>query len=194
MILNTETRQVPIGRLLPHPENPRRGNVTAIAESIRVNGFYGTIVAQKSTGYILAGNHRWQAAQEAGLEKVPVVYVDVDDAAARRILLADNKTADGARYDDDALARLLSDLGTLDGTGWSNDELDALLGSLTPSDVVNTPKGLGVPVISYQIVFDSEAQQETWYKFMRKLRDLHPNADTNAERLTAFLAQHADLS
>ena len=44
--------------LRPHPRNPRRGDVDAIEESIAENGFYGCVVAQRSTGYILAGNHR----------------------------------------------------------------------------------------------------------------------------------------
>jgi len=121
--------QVATGDLIPHPDNPRRGDVKLIAESIEANGWYGTIVAQRSTGHVLAGNHRLLAAQQAGIETVPVYWVDVDDDAARRILLADNRTGDLAGYDNDQLAEVLAqaaEFGGLGGTGWSDIDLEAL--------------------------------------------------------------------
>lgn len=67
MKLNSqEYAQAKLGELKPHPRNPRQGDVGAIYQSIEANGFYGAIVAQRSTGYILAGNHRYKAAAEAG--------------------------------------------------------------------------------------------------------------------------------
>lgn len=190
MIVNKQSKQVLTEELQPHPDNPRKGNVDAIAESIRVNGFYGAIVAQQSTGYILVGNHRWQAAQAVGLKKVPVIYVDVDDTQARKILLADNKTADISVYDDTALAAILSDLSEqLDGTGWTNDELDDLLAkvAMEADDTPPERKGLGNPIVQYAIVFDSEEQQQKWYAFLRWLKTQYPDAETNAARLTSFL-------
>lgn len=65
--------------LNPHPDNPRQGDVDAIADSIEQNGFFGAIVAQRSTGYVPAGNHRLLAAKRQGLTEVPVVWLDVDD-------------------------------------------------------------------------------------------------------------------
>jgi hypothetical protein len=119
--------QVPVDRLSAHPENPRRGNVDAIVASIEANGFYGAVVAQRSTGYVLVGNHRWQAAQRVGMKTVPVVWVDVDEDRARRILLVDNRSNDIAGWDDDALAALLDELAitgdALAGTGFGADEL-----------------------------------------------------------------------
>lgn len=133
-IINGDTVLVPVASLRPHPANPRQGDVGAIHESIVENGFYGTIVVQKSTGYVLAGNHRMKAAAEAGLDAVPVVYVDVDDERAMRILLADNRTNDVASYDNDALAQLLEHLASTDaglaGTGYDGDALDDLLKDL----------------------------------------------------------------
>jgi site-specific DNA-methyltransferase (adenine-specific) len=54
---------VAVDDLQAHPANPRRGNVDAIRESIRVNGWHGVIVAQASTGRIVVGTHRWLAAK-----------------------------------------------------------------------------------------------------------------------------------
>jgi ParB-like chromosome segregation protein Spo0J len=130
-----EFATVEVSRLQEHPRNPRRGEVDAIQESIETNGFYGTIVAQESTGYILAGNHRWKAAVKAGLLTVPVMWVAVDDEAALRILLADNRTADLADYDNASLVELLAEIanstGTLLGTGYDQDALDDLIAEVS---------------------------------------------------------------
>lgn len=136
-ILNMNSEVVPLDAVRPHPRNPRQGDTGAIHESITANGFYGAVVAQKSTGYILAGNHRHQAAAQAGATEIPVTWVDVDDDHALRILLADNRTNDLASYDDAALAEILKDIheahGTLAGTGYDGDALDELLADLGQS-------------------------------------------------------------
>lgn len=133
MIQKPGIRKTAITALVPHPSNPRQGDVGAIIQSIEANGWYGTLVAQISTGHVLAGNHRLQAAIHCGLDRVPVHWVDVDDDTAHRILLADNRTTDLASYDEHALADLLVEMGktgNLDGTGYDGDDLDDLLAEL----------------------------------------------------------------
>jgi len=58
-----------IDSLAHHPENPREGDIGAIVTSIKKNGWFGVVVAQKSSGYILAGNHRIEAAKICGIKK-----------------------------------------------------------------------------------------------------------------------------
>lgn len=132
-LLRQDYDLVPLAQLHPHPENPRRGDVDQIAESIGANGFYGAVVAQRSTGHILAGNHRYLAARRRGLAQLPVVWVDVDDDRARRILLADNRTGDLAAYSNDGLLALLEGLAltpeALAGTGYDPAALDDLRAS-----------------------------------------------------------------
>lgn len=126
--------QVSLKELRPHPRNPRRGDIDVIARSIEVNGFYGAVVAQRSTGHILAGNHRYLAAQKEKAKEIPVIWLDVDDDEAHRIMLADNRTSDIGGYDEAALADLLRDVNaslSLDGTGYAEADLDALLGEAT---------------------------------------------------------------
>jgi len=145
-IANTETRLVPIESLKPHPDNPRVGNVDVIAESIRKNGFYGSVIVRDGTNVILAGTHRWKAAQAAGMTEIPVTFVKTDAKGAKRILLADNRTSDLGAYDDAALAELLGSLGDIEGTGWDEDGMDNLLATLaelsheTETDVVRQVK------------------------------------------------------
>lgn len=131
MLLQQAFELTSVDALTPHPENPRVGDVDAIAESINVHGFYGAVVAQRSTGHVIAGNHRLLAARKQGLPELPVAWVDVSDEEARRILLADNRTSDLGDYDNEQLVQLLTDLlenteAKLAGTGYDEADLAAL--------------------------------------------------------------------
>jgi hypothetical protein len=134
--VNTKAQEyelVSVGAIKPHPRNSRQGDIGAIHESITENGFFGACVVQRSTGHILAGNHRYLAAIDADFNEVPVIWVDVDDDRALRILLADNRTNDIASYDNAALAEILSELANtsdLLGTGFDGDDLDQLIADL----------------------------------------------------------------
>lgn len=127
-------RAVKLTRLSAHPDNPRHGDTDAIGESIEANGFYGAVVAQEGTGVILAGKHRWDTAADRGLSAVPVIWIDVDDETARRIVAADNRTSDLGWYDDAALAELLKSIASteagLTGTGFDDTALNMLLASV----------------------------------------------------------------
>ena len=133
-LLTKDVQHISVDKLRCHPANPREGDVGAVWESIEQNGFFGALVVQKSSGHVLAGNHRLLAAREAGMDEVPVIYVDVDDEHAMRILLADNRTSDIATYDGEGLADLLEHLASTDdglaGTGYDGDALDELLNDL----------------------------------------------------------------
>jgi ParB-like chromosome segregation protein Spo0J len=92
---------------------------------------------------VIAGNHRLLAAMTLGLSEVPVIWVDVDDERAERLLLADNRIARLGMNDESQLAMMLQGLamtaGGLEGTGFDGDDLDALINDLNsdaagPSD------------------------------------------------------------
>lgn len=141
----------PIDQLTEHPDNPRRGDEAAIEESMAAHGFYGAVLAQASSRRIIAGNHRTRVARRLGESTVPVLFVDVDDDRARRLLLVDNRSNDLAGYDDKLLAELLAELAATDdaltGTGYHDDDLAALVDELTldpnmphPGDERYTPQ------------------------------------------------------
>lgn len=137
-------KTVPVDQLVEHPDNPRRGDEAMIARSIAENDFYGVVLVQAGTNRILAGNHRWKAAKQVGLKKIPVVFVEVDDVRARRILLADNRTSDAAGYDDGALLAALQAVAAdqnndLAGTGFEPADLVELLAATQPPPPA-TPK------------------------------------------------------
>lgn len=129
---------VPVSAVQVHPRNAHKGDIDGIGESLEENKQFAPIVVQRSTGYVLAGNHTLLAARKLGWDTIDVSYVEVDDERATKIMLAANKTqerADG--YDDDLLAALLEELnGDFTGTGWTEGEYDDLLAELGDEDVL----------------------------------------------------------
>lgn len=127
-----------INQLRPHPTNARNGDTDAIAASIQTNGLYRPLYAQRSTGHILAGNHTYAAALELGATHLPVIWLDIDDEAALRILIADNRTADLGTYDDALLAQTLTALTATEtallGTGYTDDDLTTLMQDLAAAE------------------------------------------------------------
>ncbi len=108
-----EARLVPIGSLKPFGGNPRRGDVAAIRESLRVNGQYRPVVVRRETSEVLAGNHTLKAAGEEGWQELWATFVDVDvrltiDFNASPPL-EDQTAAGEARTELPADARLLYD-------------------------------------------------------------------------------------
>lgn len=148
-ILFNQVEMVDIDTIKSYDKNPRKGNVRAIAESLATNKQYRPIVVQKKGRKILAGNHTHQAAKSLGWAKIAVVFVDVDDKQAKRIVLADNRTNDLAEYDNDVLLDLLSDLGTPEGTGYSVSDMNAIVQGVmdATSDVISTSEQMAEGVL-----------------------------------------------
>ena len=139
-VLFEQTQLVPIGLLKVYGKNPRKGNVKAIAESLKTNKQYRPIVVQKSTKQILAGNHTYRAAKELGWSQIAVVMVDVTNEEAKKIVLADNRTSDLAEYDNEVLAELLHGIENSTGTGYNESDVDSILNAVaaTLDTVVQT--------------------------------------------------------
>ncbi|MTE20301.1 hypothetical protein F0L17_14520 [Streptomyces sp. TRM43335] len=125
------TRDIPTEQLVPFPGNAKHGDVHAIRASIDRNGQYRSLVVRETDDdrlAVLAGNHTLQALILAGHPTARCEVIHCSDDTARRINLADNRTADLGDYDRDALAELLSYLdGDYDGTGYTDDDVQALI-------------------------------------------------------------------
>lgn len=194
--------------------NPRKGNVDSVVASLKAHGQYRPITANIGThtgrpNEVLAGNHtlkafRKLAAYEPDDDRwnaILVHWVDVDEDQAKRIVLADNRTSEKGSYDYAALYDLLSDVShDLTGLGYTAEDLDTISATGLGSDVEvdlgldddDEPPaesaGRGNPVISYDIVFDSDEQKLVWTDFVnwlrRTLADLTP-----AERITHYIEE-----
>lgn len=162
-----------------HPRNYNQGDVEAIEESIEVNGMYRPVIAQKSTGYILAGNHTWETLAGQGAQRVPVIYLDVSDKEAYRIMITDNRTAALAIPNPVALVPLLMDIaaeyGSLAGTGYNPDDLQVLT-HLADMPVEHNEYGTW-PTLTFTV----------HPRVAKAFKHLTREADTDPERLELLL-------
>lgn len=138
-----ESLLVPIADVRPADRNPNNGDVEQIAESIIVNGFQVPVIARRDTHEIVAGNHRYYALISLGATHVPVIWTEMDDAAAMRFLIADNRMARLGRDDPALLLELLHEVEDatplgLAGTGFTHEDLDYL------TDIIGGPLELDV--------------------------------------------------
>lgn len=81
-ISHLEAKQVPVSSLKHHPLNARVGDVGMIVESLEVNGQFRAIGVQKSTGYVVYGNHTSYAFEQLKRE-----YSNMGDGAIRQRLM-----------------------------------------------------------------------------------------------------------
>jgi len=167
--------------LKEHPQNPNVGKVETIDESIEENGWYGAVTAQRSTGYIIAGNHRYRVAKERGAKEIPVIWKDVDDETAIKILLVDNKSTRDGEIDEAKLEELLASLETLDGTGYELASVQEQIETerdpepeehpiddaplLDPDDI---PDDVHVPSWGIMLICESEEDQKFMFEYLEK--------------------------
>lgn len=123
-------------RLIPYAKNARTHDdtqVSQIAGSIAEFGFVNPILVGDDN-VIIAGHGRLMAAQQLGLDTVPVIVLHhLSEAQRRALVIADNKIAENAGWNDELLKLELEELGDLgfdlDVIGFSDEELDELLGN-----------------------------------------------------------------
>lgn len=127
-----EALTIEIDKLKLYPNNPRISDIQPLIDSLKNNGQYKPIVVQKSTNQIIAGNHIWQAAKQLNWTMIDIVYADVDDDQAKKIVVADNRYSDLGSYDTQKLLDLLSEI-DIQGSGYSSEDVDDLLAELDES-------------------------------------------------------------
>ena len=124
----------PIDRLVPYARNARTHSpeqVAQIAASIVEFGFVNPILVDSNAG-IIAGHGRLLAARKLGLPEAPVVVLDhLTETQRRAYIIADNKLALNAGWDEKVLAAELRELEgeglDLAVVGFSDEELESLL-------------------------------------------------------------------
>ena len=134
--------------LIPYINNARThsdAQVSQIAASIKEFGFNNPILLDGDNG-IVAGHGRCLAAKKLGIKEIPCIELShLSDAQKKAYILADNKIALNAGWDDETLLAELEELKTLDVDfsilGFNKDELDDLFedcgvggGGLTDED------------------------------------------------------------
>jgi DNA modification methylase len=104
---------VDIADLVLDPANARKhpeANIEAIKGSLAVYGQRKPLVVNRRTRAVEAGNGTLEAARDLGWKKIAVVFVDDDPATAAGFSIADNRTAELATWDQEALDKLLREV------------------------------------------------------------------------------------
>src|SRR4051794_538095 len=155
--------QWPLDRLIPHARNARthsEDQIAQIAGSIAEFGFVNPVLVGDD-GVIVAGHGRVLAARKLGLSELPVIVLaHLSPTQRRALMIADNRIADNAGWDDEMLAAEPAalrdedvDLGLLgfneaeldrllDGSGEENEDADAA--PEPPVDPVSRPGDLWI--------------------------------------------------
>ena len=126
-------KPAPVANLVPYARNSRThsaAQVDKIAASIKEFGFLNPVIVDGENG-IIAGHGRILAAQKLGLETVPTIEAaHLTDAQRKAYIIADNRLALDAGWDDEMLRVELQDLDAVDFdltlTGFDLDEIGAL--------------------------------------------------------------------
>ena len=129
-------QMVPVSQLRPDPKNPRKHKkrqVDQIAASIRSFGFNVPVLIDAEQR-VLAGHGRLLAAKQLGLAEVPTIALShLTAEQARAFMLADNRLAEGADWDEALLAEHLQVLSAapldfdIAATGFETAHIDWLL-------------------------------------------------------------------
>ena len=137
----------PTDRLVPYARNPRTHSpeqVVQIAASIAEFGFTNPILVDTKAG-IIAGHGRLLAAQRLGLKEVPVIVLDhLSETQKRAYVIADNRLALNAGWDEELLSAELAELERekfdVELTGFSDAELEVLLADEKGAESAETPE------------------------------------------------------
>ena len=150
-----ETQRINISDLACDPANVRAHdgkNLDAIKASLKRFGQQKPIVVDEK-GVVIAGNGTLTAARALGWDAINIVRTELAGAEATAYAIADNRTAELAEWDDEALAKQLSalqieDEALVEAAGFSEAELSALVDEVTgltegntdPDEVPELPK------------------------------------------------------
>jgi ParB-like chromosome segregation protein Spo0J len=164
--------KLPIEKLVPYARNSRthsKEQVDQIAASIREFGWTNPVLIDANST-IVAGHGRVLAARKLNLPEVPCIRLGtLTPAQVRAYVIADNKLALNAGWDDEMLAdelRAITEEGGIDAllTGFDEKELDALLKTEEVSE--SEPKEYSYN-ITYTLVFEDPEQQQAWYDLLK---------------------------
>jgi ParB family chromosome partitioning protein len=142
-----DLRELPVGLIKPNPNQPRThfdpDALAGLASSIETSGVVQPLLVRPlhdGSYELIAGERRWRAAQQAGLEKVPVIVRDSEQAERLQVALIENMVREDLNPVEEAraCAALVEDLGL------SKEELARRVGRSRPA-VSNLIRLLALP-------------------------------------------------
>src|SRR5437773_10658356 len=138
--------EIPVDQIEANPAQPRKSfspeALEELVTSIRASGvIQPVIVRHRGPGYqLIAGERRWRAARQAGLERIPAIVRDATDAESLELALVENLLREDLNPIDEAEA-----YETLLGQfGWTQEELAGRIGR-DRSSIANSLRLLRLP-------------------------------------------------
>lgn len=185
MAKETQYYLADINELIPYVNNARThsdAQIAKIASSIKEFGFLSPIVVS-GDNTILCGHGRYFAAQKLGLEKIPCIKEEyLTEAQKKAYIIADNKLALNAGWDDELLSIELSELQGADFDlnllGFDNKELSQLFddGNEGQEDEFDVDSELEKPTFSktgdiwllgrHRLICGDSTKEETYNRLM----------------------------
>ena len=142
MNTTTEMKIVPISKLVPYVNNARTHSpeqIVKLRSSLREFGFINPVIIDRDFG-VIAGHGRILAAKEEGIKEVPCVFADhLSEAQKKAYIIADNRMAMDAGWDEELLRVEIEALQAADFdpllTGFDEKELADLFADDSDKDV-----------------------------------------------------------
>jgi ParB family chromosome partitioning protein len=156
-----ELRELPVEAIVPNPSQPRTSfdpeALAGLASSIEQSGVVQPLLVRPlpDGGYeLIAGERRWRAAQQAGLEKVPAIVRDSEQTDRLEVALIENMVREDLNPVDEAraCATLVEDLGL------SKEDLARRIGRSRPS-VSNLIRLLDLPDEALELLESGELSE-----------------------------------
>ena len=171
-----ELRELPVGLIKPNPGQPRTKfdpeALAALAASIEASGIVQPLLVRPlpdGSYELVAGERRWRAAQQAGLEKVPAVVRDQAEAERLQAALIENMVREDLNPVEEAkaCAALVEDLGL------TKEELARRVGRSRPA-VSNLIRLLELPDETLELLEGRRAQRGPRPRPARRQRQRRP--------------------
>jgi hypothetical protein len=208
-----EDKVIDIQELAQDRHNFNRGNEEGqqlMERSFKELGAGRSILLDKN-GNIIAGNKSQKAAIAAGIKRVRVVETTGDELVAVKRTDVDIDSADGRKM------AYLDNLTTQVNLTWDQTELEAVQADVEGFDIADFGIDIeGLPQVTfptgekqgdgedekhggssasptenynvvYSLVFNDEAEQETWFQFLRKLKARYPDKETISARVVEYI-------
>jgi ParB family chromosome partitioning protein len=153
-----DLRELPVGLIKPNPKQPRTNfdddALAGLAASIESSGVIQPLLVRPlhdGSYELIAGERRWRAAQQAGLEKVPAVVRDSEHAERLQVALIENMVREDLNPVEEAraCAALVEDLGL------SKEELARRVGRSRPA-ISNLIRLLDLPDEALELLESGE--------------------------------------
>jgi hypothetical protein len=198
----------PVGTLRLDLDNARlhpQENIQAIKDSLTRFGQVTPIVVRE--GVVVGGNGTLTAMRELDWEEVRAVVFDGTSDEAKALAIALNRTAELATWDAETLGQTLADLSSAglepEALGFDAATLEEMFNTFnTPEPLAESfrttqpelkepepPKPKGTPVEQYALIFDDDPQRLRFFRLMKKLKEMFPDAKSNAARLDAVACE-----